>query len=132
MHPLDIYQVLGENQAAYDSDFSKMILDINDLPNHCEAAWLKAQNLRIPLDYRDVDNVVFVGMGGSAIIGDILSTLIASTSKVPFSVYRGYQLPKFVGKRTLQLCRAASGGVWTCICLAPWNLLYAWFVAESQ
>jgi glucose/mannose-6-phosphate isomerase len=109
MYTLDDYQVLGKNQAAYSTDSSRMIYDINNLPVHCEMAWSKVQNLQMPIDYKSIDNIVFVGMGGSAIIGDILSTLIAPTSQIPFTLYRSYQLPGFVNKRTLVIASSHSG-----------------------
>lgn len=56
-----------------------------------------------------VQNIVITGMGGSAIGGDILRSLAAQTAQVPVVVNRGYEVPRFVGPRTLFLAVTYSG-----------------------
>ncbi len=47
-----------------------MLAAIRDLPRQCQTAWEEAQRLEFPPDYREVDKVVVLGMGGSAIAGE--------------------------------------------------------------
>jgi len=51
------------------------------------------------LDVKDIDHVVFAGMGGSGTIGDIFSSILSKTN-LHVSVVKGYSLPKTVNERT--------------------------------
>jgi len=53
--------------------------------------------------------VVVVGMGGSAIGGDLLRTLAADTATVPVFVARSYTLPAWVGANTTVIASSYSG-----------------------
>jgi glucose/mannose-6-phosphate isomerase len=53
--------------------------------------------------------VVFVGMGGSAIGGELLRGLIAGTCPVPITRVRGFGIPAFAGPGTLVVCVSYSG-----------------------
>jgi glucose/mannose-6-phosphate isomerase len=53
--------------------------------------------------------VVFAGMGGSAIGGELLRGLIAGTCPVPITRVRGFGIPAFAGPGTLVVCVSYSG-----------------------
>jgi len=53
--------------------------------------------------------VVILGMGGSAIAGDLLRALVALESPVPIFGHRGYNLPLLVAGRTLLIASSYSG-----------------------
>jgi glucose/mannose-6-phosphate isomerase len=55
------------------------------------------------------ENVVLGGVGGSGIVGDVLSDYCRESADVPFVVCRTLRIPKFVGKRTLFLAISYSG-----------------------
>ena len=57
---------------------------------------------------KDVDHIVFCGMGGSGSIGDII-TAILSTSEFHVTNVKGYLLPKTVNDKTLVICTSISG-----------------------
>src|SRR4051794_12954634 len=57
----------------------------------------------------DIDNVVVLGMGGSGIAGDVLPAVASPVSPVPIVVSKDYELPGFVGARTLVLAVSCSG-----------------------
>ncbi len=57
----------------------------------------------------EVDNVVVLGMGGSGIAGDVLSAVASPLSPVPIVVSKDYELPGFVGPRTLVMAVSCSG-----------------------
>ena len=66
-------------------------------------------NKNIPkVDIRDINHVVFAGMGGSGAIGDIFSSIL-SKSQIHVSIVKGYHLPKTVDSRTLVICTSISG-----------------------
>ena len=57
----------------------------------------------------EVDNVVVLGMGGSGIAGDVLTAVASPLSPVPLVVSKDYELPGFVGPRTLVMAVSCSG-----------------------
>ena len=60
----------------------------------------------LPDKYR---NVLVVGMGGSAIGGDLLRTLALDEAAVPVVVSRSYRLPAWVGPETVVIASSYSG-----------------------
>jgi len=54
-------------------------------------------------------NVVIAGMGGSAISGEIISSLAKDERNVPILVNKNYSLPSFVSKDTLFIVISYSG-----------------------
>lgn len=58
---------------------------------------------------RPVDQILFVGMGGSAISGDLVTALLTARARLPISVQRTYDLPAWVGRRTLVIASSYSG-----------------------
>jgi len=56
-----------------------------------------------------ITDVVYCGMGGSGIAGDVLAAIAADSSPVPFEIVKGYRLPSWVGPNTLVLCASYSG-----------------------
>ncbi len=55
------------------------------------------------------DNLVFGGVGGSGIIGDIITDYLRGAVDIPVSVCRSIQMPAYVGKRTLFVAISYSG-----------------------
>jgi glucose/mannose-6-phosphate isomerase len=99
-----------DDLAAYQRiDPEGMLACIRDLPRQCRAAWQEAQALGLPDDYWDIDKVVILGMGGSAIAGDLLRSLVALESPVPIFNHRDYELPLLVDGRTLLITSSYSG-----------------------
>ena len=61
-----------------------------------------------PVDFHDIDHIIFAGMGGSGAIGDLFSSIL-SKSDIHVSLVKGYLLPKTVDKNTLVVAISASG-----------------------
>ncbi len=61
-----------------------------------------------PVDFHDIDHIVFAGMGGSGAIGDLFSSIL-SKSDIHVSLVKGYLLPKTVDKNTLVVVTSVSG-----------------------
>jgi glucose/mannose-6-phosphate isomerase len=62
-----------------------------------------------PAKFGTLENVVFGGVGGSGIVGDILSDYCRERTEVPVSVCRALRIPEFVGKQTLFVAISYSG-----------------------
>ena len=60
------------------------------------------------VEIKDIDHIVFAGMGGSGTIGDIFSSIL-SKRQTHTTVVKGYHLPKTVNDRTLVVCTSISG-----------------------
>jgi glucose/mannose-6-phosphate isomerase len=61
-----------------------------------------------PVDFKNIDHIVFSGMGGSGAIGDLFASLLSKTN-IHVSVVKGYLLPKTVDKNTLVVVTSVSG-----------------------
>jgi len=83
---------------------------ITGMARNCSDAWSAAQAFPLPEDYRRVERVVVLGMGGSAIAGDLLADLCAHLGGPPVLVHRDYELPtQRVNDRTLVIASSYSG-----------------------
>ena len=61
-----------------------------------------------PIDFDDIDHIVFAGMGGSGAIGDMFSSILSKT-KIHVNVVKGYLLPTTVNSNTLVVTISVSG-----------------------
>jgi len=62
-----------------------------------------------PAEFSGITNIVLVGMGGSAIGGDLVRTFLQNRLMIPFHVCRHYVLPEFVDDETLVIVSSYSG-----------------------
>lgn len=93
--------------SRYDPE--GMLARIKELPWQCQQAWQAVMKFELPPDYADIAKVVILGMGGSAIGGDLVRSLAQSESRVPVIIHRDYGLPAFVDGRTLVIASSYSG-----------------------
>ncbi|MEM1902035.1 MAG: SIS domain-containing protein [Candidatus Nezhaarchaeales archaeon] len=61
------------------------------------------------IDVRALRGISFLGMGGSGIIGDVLTKLLSKTLDIPVVTIKDYTLPKFIGKDWLVVALSYSG-----------------------
>lgn len=61
-----------------------------------------------PIDYKNIDHIVFAGMGGSGAIGDLFAAILSKTN-IHVSLVKGYLLPKTVDSNTLVVTVSISG-----------------------
>ena len=61
-----------------------------------------------PIEFTDIDHIVFSGMGGSGAIGDLFLSVLSKTS-IHVTVVKGYILPKTVDSKTLVIATSVSG-----------------------
>jgi glucose/mannose-6-phosphate isomerase len=90
-------------------DAAGMLDHMHQFPEQCRLAWEKVLRFALPPEYSPVDKVVILGMGGSAIGGDIARRLALTESRVPVWVHRDYGLPPFVDRNTLLIASSYSG-----------------------
>ena len=100
---------LDDPKVYEEHDPADMRGRIRELPQQCLKAWQQALGCELPSGYSSVNKVAVLGMGGSAIGGDLLSSLVAAESKVLISVNRDYELPAYVDGNTLIIASSYSG-----------------------
>ncbi len=105
-HSVNLY--ILDNLPAYRSlDPSGMLEHIHRLPAQCSAVWQEAMRFKLPPDYRDINKVIVLGMGGSAIGGELALGLVAG--KAFTAVQRDYTLPCPLDEHTLVIASSYSG-----------------------
>ena len=99
-----------DNPSIYRQfDKSGMLNHLREFSPQCSLAWDKILKSELPREYSGVDKIIILGMGGSAIGGEIVRRLAWIESKVPVWVHRDYDLPPFVDKNTLIIASSYSG-----------------------
>jgi len=111
-------EILNDMAIIKNLDSSDMIDDINDMPASIENAIKISKKLNIPdtikneildISYQRPENIIIVGMGGSAIGGDLLKDFLFSELNIPLETIRGYDIPKYVSNKTLVIVVSYSG-----------------------
>ena len=99
---------LDDRAACAAVDPSDMAGYIAGLPAQCRAAWAAGLAWEPPATFRPPARVVILGMGGSAIGGEIVTTIAQGISSIPMQVVRGYRAPD-VNADTLVIASSWSG-----------------------
>src|SRR5438105_12173435 len=82
-------------------DASDMLARVSALPRQLAQARRIAAATPLEPRHRDVDAVLVLGMGGSAIGGDLVVGIAGDRLRVPLVVQRDYELPSWASDRTL-------------------------------
>jgi len=91
-------------------DSQNMLGSLQLLSSQVEQVWNQAREVRIPVSYKNIQNVVLLGMGGSAIGTHLIKTVFAKELKVPVEIINDYNIPAFVNDKTLVIGSSYSGG----------------------
>ncbi len=111
-------EILDDKDAILALDKSGLFKDEFDFPQNLRKAVKNVKAFTLPdkvkvgqriLHYKDVENVVLAGMGGSAIAGDILKDWIGNEIAVPMETVRGYHLPAYLNEKSLVFFISYSG-----------------------
>lgn len=86
-------------------DKENMLKVIKDFPEQCKEALELPRGISVP---GEIKNIVVTGMGGSAIVGDLLKICLRD-SKIPVYVNRDYKVPSFVDEQSLVFAVTYSG-----------------------
>jgi len=82
---------------------------IAEFPGQCREAMGLVKSTGLPQEYGLADSIVILGLGGSAIGGDLVRALVEYECRVPMLVNRDYRLPAFVNDHTLIIASSYSG-----------------------
>lgn len=100
---------LDDVQSYAALDPADMLGRILDMGNQVSEAWRLASAFSLPPACRAAKAVLVLGMGGSAIGGDLARTIAARSGSVPVIVSREYDLPGWVNPETLVVVSSYSG-----------------------
>ncbi len=67
------------------------------------------KNSKVTIDASRVKNILYFGMGGSGITGELLSDVLFDELRVPLNVVRGYLSPAYCSSETLLIVSSYSG-----------------------
>jgi len=90
-------------------DASDMLARVRELPRQLALARRVAGAVELTPRHRDVDAVLVLGMGGSAIGAELVAGIAGDRLRVPLIVHRDYGLPGWAGDRTLVIAASHSG-----------------------
>ena len=96
-------------EAIKKYDTQNVYGSIVSLPDQCLHAWEDANKVEVPEYYKDINNVIMCGMGGSGLGARVIESLFAGTLKYPFYRIHDYHLPGFADIHSLVICSAYSG-----------------------
>ncbi|MCC5953267.1 MAG: bifunctional phosphoglucose/phosphomannose isomerase [Acidimicrobiia bacterium] len=82
---------------------------IAGLPEQATAALAQTGELTGLPEHDEIENVLVIGMGGSGVVGDVLTVAAGPFMAVPVVVHKGYSLPNFVDRHTLVVAVSCSG-----------------------
>ncbi len=111
-------KILDDEKAIRALDRSGLFQDEFDFPQNLRKAVENVRAFRLPEDvrvghrlirYKDVENIVLAGMGGSAIVGDVLKDWIGHEIAVPMETVRAYHLPTYLNEKSLVFFISYSG-----------------------
>lgn len=100
--------ILDDLGAMRRADPGGMLGLVAEFPDQVESAWRISRGLE--LGWPTPRAVAVLGMGGSAIGGDLVKGIWADRLSVPVEVLRSYDLPAWVDPHTLVIASSKSGG----------------------
>ena len=90
-------------------DPSAMLGAIAAFPNQMRTAWQLSRDLSLPERYGTTSSAALLGMGGSAVCGDLVRAIFGDRLRVPLVSVRDYDLPAWVGPDSFVIAVSHSG-----------------------
>ena len=111
--------ILDKPEEVKKIDKSNMLNLCVEAPEDCQDAIQRAKKIKIPnevkvskkitIKYRNPQNIIITGMGGSAIGGEILQDWLRNKLPIPIQICRNYTLPAYANRNTLVFAISYSG-----------------------
>lgn len=101
--------MLDDKAKISQLDSKSMLGSIQLLGKQIEEVLAEAKKVKVPANYKKVNNLVFLGMGGSALGAHIIKSVFVDELKVPVEIVNGYDTPGFVNEKSLIIASSYSG-----------------------
>jgi len=101
--------ILDDPDALRRLDRGGMLAAVAALPAGLADGWARTRDVTLPSGHRAATSIAVLGMGGSAIAGDVVAGVFSDRLTRPLTVVRDYELPAFVGPSTLVIASSFSG-----------------------
>jgi glucose/mannose-6-phosphate isomerase len=101
--------LLENAEAIKRRDPGGMLRSIAAFPDQMRAGWGLSRQLAVPELYREAKNAAILGMGGSAVCGDLVRGIFSDRLRIPLVSVRDYELPAWVDSSTLVIAVSHSG-----------------------
>ncbi len=93
----------------FSFDKSNFKVFLKKFPEQIAASKKIFDDAKIRIRPEGIENIIYLGMGGSAIAGDILHEVLFDKLTIPMQVVRGYECPHYCDKKTLVIASSYSG-----------------------
>lgn len=98
-----------DKESSYQIDKDKVYDSVLALPSQLASMSKQLKGRKLKEEIKEVDKVVIVGMGGSALGARVIKALAGNELKVPVEIVNDYQLPGFADEKTLVILSSYSG-----------------------
>ena len=100
---------MSTQKLSLEEKFKLVAETIRSYPAQLRQAWDEISKMYIPNEYKNVDNIVFCGMGGSALGARMVDSYAFDRLRVPFEIFNEYKLPNYVNNKSLVILSSYSG-----------------------
>jgi len=102
-------KILDDRKKAEKLDSKNMLGSLELLGAQIEQIWKSSDRFSLSADFKNVENIVVLGMGGSALGPHMVKSAYFDRLKFPMEIVNGYHLPSYVSERTLVIVSSYSG-----------------------
>ena len=102
-------KILDNIKKIKKLDSKNMLGSLESLSFQIEEVYEVAKKMKLSSDYKKINRILVMGMGGSALGAHIIKTFAFDFLKAPLEIINGYHLPAYADKNTLVICSSYSG-----------------------
>jgi len=100
---------MDQHKTSHGEKYKLIADTIRLYPNQFKQAWDDLKYLQLPDNYKNSENIVFCGMGGSALGARMVNSFSSNRLRIPLEIINGYDIPNYVNKNTLVVVSSYSG-----------------------
>jgi len=100
---------LDNLELLSDFDKNEVYPSLTLFAEQIKQAYREVKEIKIPKSFLNAKNIVIAGMGGSALGGRIIDSLIPQRVRVPIEVFTEFYIPNYVNSDSLVIVSSYSG-----------------------
>src|SRR3989344_4979425 len=100
---------MASKDTSLDEKFKLVADTIRCYPLQLKQSWDEISSMYVPDDYKNIENIVFCGMGGSALGARIVDSYALDQLRVPLEIFNEYKLPGYANEKSLVVVSSYSG-----------------------